>query len=317
MRGIAVVLALVVACNAPRSRGSAEDRESRSSRSARAGKVRASATELASSSSGRKGSAPVVTAKPPPAPRPLPPPTLPPPPPLPPPPASLAAPPPPPLLPPVPSSDERAKERLWVTQIALRSEFAEVGKSRVGVVARWTAPIRLSVMQGDSAVRADLLALIPKLNETLEPAGAPIRVVEDGDGSATLKVYYARSDALPGIARANGFEYVAGNDGYFHTFWNDAFHIQRAFVLLATDKLRGRSLRHFTCEEVTQSLGLANDSSLFADSIFYGNGSEQDTMEKLPTELSPRDKKLLSFLYSHLQPGDDATKLGRAFDAHW
>lgn len=192
-----------------------------------------------------------------------------------------------------------------------------MGKSRAGAVARWTMPIRLSVMRGDTAVRADLLSLIPTLNETLEPAGTPIRLVGDGDDAAELKVYFAPTSEFAGISKAHGGWYIEGNDGYFFAFWNARFELERVFVLIATDKLSGKRLRHITFEEVTQALGPANDSALFSDSIFYENAADKDAETNAQTELTARDRKLLSFFYNRVKPGDRKTAVDRAFDAHW
>jgi hypothetical protein len=64
------------------------------------------------------------------------------------------------------------------------------------------------------------------------------------------------------------------------------------FVLLATDKLSGKTLRHFTFEELTQALGLARDSSLFSDSVFFANGADGGSAQ----ELAALDRRLVTFL---------------------
>lgn len=215
---------------------------------------------------------------------------------------------PPPPRPPV-APEDRTKVRTWMETVALGTEFGR----REERVVRWTKPIRLSVMQGDQAVRRDLIELVPLLNETLGPAGAGITVVGDRDSRASMQVHFAPLDQFDAIARQNGFTYVRGNHGYFHLFWTPRWEIYRAVVLLATDKLSGTSLRHFTFEEITQALGLANDSPLFPDSIFYARGADGGGV----TNLSPLDRKLVGFLYTRLSPGDDRRKLRAAFDAHW
>jgi hypothetical protein len=205
--------------------------------------------------------------------------------------------------------EDLTKVRAWVEAVTLGPEFGGDGK----ITARWTKPIGLSVMKGDQAARKDMLDLLPTLNEALTPAGAPISVLEDGDPSADLKVYFTELAEFDAIGQQHGFPYVQGNWGYFYMFWNGNREIQQGYVLIATDMLSGSSLRHFTFEEVTQVLGLSNDSGLFPDSIFYSDGSDGGAA----TELSPLDRKLLSFFYKHVPPGSDKVKLGQAFDAHW
>jgi hypothetical protein len=66
-------------------------------------------------------------------------------------------------------------------------------------------------------------------------------------------------------------------------------------------------------EEVTQSLGLMNDSPVFPDSIFY---SGPDGGGKA-TELSALDKKLIIFFYNHVRPGAGPAEVRAAFQKHW
>lgn len=204
---------------------------------------------------------------------------------------------------------DRAKVKKWVETVSLGSEFGGDGE----IATRWTRPVRFSVMEGDRAVRKDMLDLIPTLNEVLAPAGAPISVVADRTGDAEITVYFAPMARFDAIARGQGFSYVKGNYGFFHVFWNVRRELTRSVILMATDKLSGASLRHFSYEELTQSLGLTNDSPVFADSIFYANGADGGAASKLST----LDRKLLSFFYTRVQPGDDRRRLDTAFDAYW
>ncbi len=306
-------LALLAACDVRADRSSSDDDESaeRDSRPEREKKKKKKKKGSASASAAPAVSA---TAGVPPAPRPVVPP------------AEPARPPGPsavPKLEPAPTipprveppaqAEDRPKIRRWVAEVALGTEFAGPSGSRSGLCARFAKPIRVSVMKGDQAVRKDLLLLVPTLHELLSPAGGSIRMVADLDASAELKVYFAKASELDGIASTNGFRYVSGNDGFFYTFWNDRYEIQRAFVLLATDKLSAQELKHFTYEEVTQALGLSNDSALFSESVFFAKGSDGGTAQ----DLSALDRKLVRFFYAHVGAGDDRTKLLAAFDAHW
>ncbi len=89
--------------------------------------------------------------------------------------------------------------------------------------------------------------------------------------------------------------YQPENRGFFWLTWDTSGWIQHANILIASDvsqKLRNHLLR----EELTQSLGLMNDSSQFQHSIFYG-GQSYDT-----TYL-PIDRQLIAILYQNdIQP---------------
>ena len=194
-------------------------------------------------------------------------------------------------------------------EVTLGPEFGGSGK----VCSRWVLSPTLSVMQGDASIRKDLLELVVTLNGLLSGSGIQLTLGADADDNADIKVYYAPVADFDTIASANGFPYVQGNLGYFYTFWNSNNEINRGYVLLASDKLSGNKLRHFTFEEVTQVLGLSNDSSRFSDSIFFAAGS----LGGSATELSSLDAQLVTFFYNHVQPGYLEADVDMAFDSYF
>ncbi|MEJ7729291.1 MAG: DUF2927 domain-containing protein [Polyangiaceae bacterium] len=195
----------------------------------------------------------------------------------------------------------------WARQVALDAEFGRPD----GRVARWVTSPTLSVIEGSPADRDDLLDLLPVLDELMAPLA--IDVVADGDESADIEVHFAPLSSFGGIAAANGFQYVPGNWGYFYSFWNEDTELTKAYILLANDLLMDDALRHFTFEETTQSLGLGADSPIFPDSIFFADGDDGGSA----LALSPLDSRLVRFLYTHLQPGDDLVAFDAQFDAHF
>lgn len=200
-----------------------------------------------------------------------------------------------------------AEVEAWARQVALGTEYGGDGKT----IARFDGSPTLSVMVGTATDRADLDELLPVLNQEL--GDHEIQVVADADPSANIRVYYLPYSEFPAVGAANGFPVVPGNWGYFYLFWDQNHALTKAFVLLATDKLSGDKLRHFTFEEVTQSLGLASDSDVFPDSIFYASGADGGDA----TELSTLDRRLLRFVYAHTAPGDDSAAFDAAFDQYF
>lgn len=199
--------------------------------------------------------------------------------------------------------------RAWAKEVILGSEFGD----QVPVCTRWTKSPTLSVIAGEPDELADLDAALAAINSELEPIGLPVQVVPPGDTTADIEVHFVPLDEFDAIARANGFEYVPGNDGYFWIFWDSSFRLDKSYVLLASDLLRGDVRRHFVAEEVTQSLGPANDSSIFLDSVFF----QQGAFGGLAPRLSELDLKLLRFMYTELEPGDREPELDAAFDRTW
>jgi hypothetical protein len=203
------------------------------------------------------------------------------------------------------SAGDRTKQ--WAEEIALGTEFG--GKS--AVVTRWTRPVRVSVMSGTATT--DLDELLSLLNSLLMSTETLVQRAPDSDPSAELEVYITPLATFDQIARAHEFRNVPGNHGLFYIFWNEEYSLRKAYVLLASDKLTERSMRHFMLEEVTQSFGLMNDSSIYRDSIFYANGRDGGETQAL----SRRDMQLVKFLYKHMNPGDDSVAFDAAYDQYW
>lgn len=195
----------------------------------------------------------------------------------------------------------------WVQRVTLGPEFGGEGE----ICSRWVHSPTLSVVQTSAEGQVLLGELLPLLNSLIAPLS--IEQIENGDETADIEVYFTERAAFEGIAETKSFHYVDGNAGYVYTFWNREHEIYKAIVLLATDQLRGSSLRHFTFEEVTQSLGVLNDSPLFSDSIFFSSGADGGSA----ATLSPLDRELVRFFYTHVSPGDRQAELDAAFDAYW
>lgn len=103
------------------------------------------------------------------------------------------------------------------------------------------------------------------------------------------------------------------NQAVFWSFWDEKHVITRSVVLLASDRLTGPQLRHFAFEEITQALGLAQDSDEFPDSIFF----ERDADGGIAVIPSPLDLKLLGWFYQHAQSGDNRRTLSKKFEETW
>lgn len=196
--------------------------------------------------------------------------------------------------------------KAWASEVVLGTRFGGIDQ-----VVRWAKSPTLSVITGSAADRADLDDLLPELSGLIAPL--QIQVVADGDEGADIDVHFTDLASFEAIGQANGFPVVAGNWGYFYLFWNAKLELTETYVLLATDKLQGAQLRHFTFEEMTQSLGFGTDSAVFADSIFFADGANGGDAQSL----SALDRRLVRFVYSNTQPGDGPLAFGAAFDAHF
>lgn len=100
--------------------------------------------------------------------------------------------------------------------------------------------------------------------------------------------------------------------GYGFLKISDDWSLKRAAVWASVD-YEQKEIRSILPEEIFQALGPANDSAIYPDSLLF----ETEDYAPMHKTLSARDKKLLRFLYLHLNPGDGEEEVHRAFDNYW
>ncbi|MEM7145441.1 MAG: DUF2927 domain-containing protein [Verrucomicrobiota bacterium] len=199
---------------------------------------------------------------------------------------------------------------VWSQQILRISEFKNTWRP----VRRWIFSPSLSAFSNNPNHHALTRDIVATLNQPL--ANTPIkqiRLLPPNDYRANIKVHFVPLAQFPDIAKSLGMDAPADNFGLFWITRNARNQIIRATVALATDKLEDKALRHFACEEITQSLGLPNDSKLYRDSIFYAG----DFKDGDPLTLTHRDTQLIDLLYNHLSPGDSPQKTHTAITNFW
>lgn len=196
----------------------------------------------------------------------------------------------------------------YVEGVILGTEYGGEG----AVCSRWTKSPKLSVFSENLKDHLEVKALIDEINSLLKGSKISVKMVDDFDPEADIKVYFSPVRKFSAIAEANGFEYISGNDGFFNIWWNHHHEITKAVVLISS-KLKGKSKNHFMREEITQSLGLTNDITMYPDSIFYGRGRRGGKAR----EYHPMDKELIQFFYQHVKPGYRKVQVQEAFHKFW
>jgi hypothetical protein len=178
----------------------------------------------------------------------------------------------------------REKEALsYFSEIALKSEYG--GQSYEGIVRRWEQPLTVEI-RGQPAA-ADLATLDAHIALLRQTAGSLDISVAQQAGSGNFVVYFVPLDDLDDVVPG----YVEGNWGFVNISWDDHARIQQATVGIATDVTDQKQRNHLILEEVTQGLGLLNDSPLYQDSIFQIEWTETQ-------KLSDMDLWVVAMLYS-------------------
>ncbi len=203
----------------------------------------------------------------------------------------------------------RAKVKRFVETVILGTDYGDSPK----VITRWTKAPTVSVFGGTPEQKAVVNEVLATLNPVLKPIVGQMRRLPDNSAEAEMKIYFAPLADLPGIARQHDVGYRKGNWGFCWMFWNGRNEVTSAIVLLASDRLVGNDLKHYTYEQITQSLGLADDSDEFRDSIFYMRGKDGGSATK-PSAL---DLQLLGWLYRQTAPGDDRRTVAEKFEKTW
>lgn len=167
--------------------------------------------------------------------------------------------------------------------------FGQEYGSASSVLHKWTRDVTLRVYGTPTAI--DLITLdetVAELNRLL--TGVQVRRT---DGPADLKNYFAPE------ARFSTIEprYVPRNLGFFRVWWDDQGAIYKGRILVASEEITQRERSHLIREELTQSLGLFQDSWQYPDSIFYQGWTATG-------EYSPIDAPTIKLLYQpQLLPG--------------
>jgi len=149
-----------------------------------------------------------------------------------------------------------AAEVDYFLEIAFGFEFGNASE----VVRKWPGDIRIRVNGNPNAQdRATLESVVGDINELA--ATADMLLVDE---LPMVELHFAPQAQFPSILSS----WVPGNVGYFSVWWDASQHFTEAVILISTDV--DQDVRdHIIREEVTQTLGLAQDSFRYAESIFY------------------------------------------------
>ncbi|MGV0864370.1 DUF2927 domain-containing protein [Mycolicibacterium sp. XJ652] len=160
-----------------------------------------------------------------------------------------------------PNPSKSPQESLdYFLEVAFGSEYGRSTRE----IRKWSIDPRINVhgtpTPEDLATLTEVVADLNALIDTVT-----LDVVESG---GNVDVYFAPESGFAEIEP----NYVPGNSGYFWAWWDAGGQITSSRVLVASDVTQV-ARNHLIREEITQMLGLMNDSFSYPDSIFYGDPS--------------------------------------------
>lgn len=190
--------------------------------------------------------------------------------------------------------------------------FSEHGR-RIGYIERWTRPPLVAVSSTDEKYLSMVRSAIGQLNTVLAGTKMSLSLVWN---EADILIYFVpRTRMQETGGRYDCRELTPRTYAFACMYGKDQGKIDFAVIVHPTDD-NGIDLATSVMEELTQVLGPANDTrdALFVESLFF----EPERLQPLRYKtLSPHDKKLLRFLYTHLKPGDREPEVRAAFDRYW
>ena len=185
------------------------------------------------------------------------------------------------------SADSFTQEEIeYFTEIALGAEFGD----EVPVIKKWTDNIRIKIDGEPTETDIQTInGIVNDLNELI--SGINIKLVEEREN---LTITFSPESNFAEIDP----NYVPTNYGFFWALWHDDnFVIYDVSILVASADITQQERSHLIREELTQSLGLMNDSNKYKDSIFYQEWTDVK-------EFSEIDKAVIKLLYlKKIKPG--------------
>ena len=174
----------------------------------------------------------------------------------------------------------------YFTEIALGAEFGD----EVPVIKKWRNNLRIKIIGEPTELDVQTINdIVNDLNEIID--GIKVKIVDKKE-NVTI-TFSPESD----FAKIDP-NYVPTNYGFFWALWHDDnFIIYDASILISSADITQKERSHLIREELTQSLGLMNDSNKYNDSIFYQEWTDI-------VKYSEIDKAVIKLLYlKKIKPG--------------
>jgi len=174
------------------------------------------------------------------------------------------------------------EEIAYFKEIALQVEYG----SGMHQIHKWVEELKIKVI---GAPTTEDLEALESTMENLNALSENLHMRHARkDEAANMEIYFIPHSEF--LTKGYVEESVLKNNwGLGVIWWNRFGEINRAVILIATDRTNSTERAHLIREELTQSLGLLNDSWEDSESLFYqGWGTQNYTV---------RDEKVVQLLY--------------------
>jgi hypothetical protein len=174
--------------------------------------------------------------------------------------------------------------KTYYKKIAFGNEFTNDTSGE----RKWENDVKIFVLgKKDPELMTELSRIVKELNDLIIPIN--IQVVDNKDNANVLVLFGSKQDFINLDKTIE--PYVKSNEGLFKInhegkkITNGEMYVNTEGTLTAKEK------KHLLREELTQLLGLCNDSYKYKNSIFYQGWTDT-------TEYAEIDKELIKLLYN-------------------
>jgi hypothetical protein len=175
----------------------------------------------------------------------------------------------------------------YFMEVAIGAEYSNVKSA--AKVRKWQEDLRIQVL--GTPTNADLETLKTVVSEINELTNGTIRL-QLVTTNPNVTIHFAPEWKFKQLEP----NYQPINYGYFWTQWNNDT-ITSANILITSKQVTQKERSHLIREELTQALGLMQDSNRYADSMFYQPWTDV-------TQYSSLDRALIKMLYNpEIRPG--------------
>jgi hypothetical protein len=173
--------------------------------------------------------------------------------------------------------------KVYFEKVVKKEEFVDGSRD----ISKWKNDIKIYVKgERRDYLVSELNKIVSELNDLISEI--EIYVV-DREIDANFVVFFGTENEY-NIYEINSVNFTKNNFGLFVMYGGNSFSFGNMYVDIERTKSRDAQ-RHLLREELTQSLGLINDTYDYPESIFYQGWTET-------TEYAPIDRELIQMLYN-------------------
>lgn len=157
------------------------------------------------------------------------------------------------------------------------------------VLRKWDKPIKIYMV--DTTLRdlyAELRLIVNEANTLVDPLKLSLT---SNKSEANIIVYCGDAATFGDQYEPSSKPYLSSNQGLFWLYWNSSNYMNKASVFVDIFRTQGLPCqKHLLREELTQSLGLMQDSNRYPESIFQQAWT-------CTTSYSDIDREVIKLLY--------------------